>query len=290
MLFTSLLVQATRALTEAGNARIDRRRVPVGPAQPVAVIPTCIPAQLRHPDRRTTGRGGPAGRRRIDIQPRGRTGAGAGPPGRRGRPAGSMDVSQHPGDPGEAGRCPRLARRANGSGSSRLRCRAGGKRLTASTRPIAAGSVAGPDDDATRRRRSDDQVVPSAGKRCEMIVLENASRSSGLRLVISGAVLHHFLVDPVRAGVGQVGLQARVGRQGLALDDARLDQDPAGVTDRGDRAGRSRRTPARRSPPVSSARRKSDPMTPPGSTSASNARGFAWPDPRRPGTLLPRSM
>ena len=49
------------------------------------------------------------------------------------------------------------------------------------------------------------------------------------------AVLDDLLVDPLRAGVAQVGLQARPARDGAAAHDVGLDEGPRRVADRGDR-------------------------------------------------------
>lgn len=49
------------------------------------------------------------------------------------------------------------------------------------------------------------------------------------------AVLDDLLVDPLRAGVAQVGLEARPARDGAATHDVGLDERPRRVADRGDR-------------------------------------------------------
>jgi amino acid efflux transporter len=49
------------------------------------------------------------------------------------------------------------------------------------------------------------------------------------------AVLHDLLVDPLRSGVAQVGLQARPARDRAAAHDVGLDERPRGVADRGHR-------------------------------------------------------
>jgi amino acid efflux transporter len=49
------------------------------------------------------------------------------------------------------------------------------------------------------------------------------------------AVLHDLLVDPLRAGVAQVGLEAGPARHGAATHDVGLDEGPGRVADRRDR-------------------------------------------------------
>ncbi len=99
MLFTSLLVQATRALDRGGQLPVNRG-LPVRSAQSLPVVPPGLPARLREPDRRTTGDRRRRGQQRSDIEPWRRTGTGTGPAGegrrRQVRPA-------VPGDPADAG-------------------------------------------------------------------------------------------------------------------------------------------------------------------------------------------
>jgi hypothetical protein len=74
-----------------------------------------------------------------------------------------------------------------------------------------------------------------------------------------------FLVDPLGAGVAQVGLQAWPGGQRAAVNDPRVDQGPRRVADRADRLARLEEG-ADELDGVVSVRSWSGLATPPGST------------------------
>ena len=87
-----------------------------------------------------------------------------------------------------------------------------------------------------------------------------------------------LLVDPLGAGVAQVGLQARPRGERAAVDDVGLDQRPRPVADRRRPACRPRRRRGRTRPPSVSVRSWSGLATPPGSTSAVVVAGVGIAD------------
>ena len=107
----------------------------------------------------------------------------------------------------------------------------------------------------------------SAGEEREQGVVERR-QVVGLAARDEVAVDDDLLVDPVGAGVAQVGLQARPRRHPPAPHDVGLDQRPGRVADGRHRLVRS--TKSRTNDTASwSVRRASGLATPPGSTSAS---------------------